>query len=182
MKLFQTLVIFVLTTYTGSRGFSPLPAITNTRIAPLNVYVPDGLTEADYEKIKQADKEKLGKDVGRLGTRGFKSRSLKGWQEALDRGEVEHQMAPLGYQKQLKDGTIHKRDVPYMVRQGGSWDNSDVVGAHRVPWHATDTAYAKGGYKKELSASILGSGPGFNWTGTCRSQEDNTKSRIPGMS
>ena len=52
-----------------------------------------------------------------------------------------------------------------MVR-GGSWDNSDVKGGRKLPWMKQDREYARGGYKKEQSASFLGSGPGLDWTGT----------------
>ena len=86
-----------------------------------------------------------------------------------------------GYREAVKAGKIKKEDVPYMVR-GGSWDNSDVSGAKKLPWLKTDKEYAKGGYKKEQSASILGSGPGFDWAGT-RSREQNLQNRIvPGLS
>lgn len=158
-----------------------MPTVTSIRITSLHSYVPDGLTEAEYKKIKENDKKKLGKDLGRLGAHSFKSRSLQGWQEALDRGEAAHAMAPVGYKQQLKDGKIRKEDVPYMVR-GGSWDHSDVDGARKAKWHKTDKAYAKGGEKKQQSASILGAGSGFNWTGKKRSKDDKSSSSVPGMS
>ena len=90
-------------------------------------------------------------------------------------------MAPYGYREKLKSGQIKKQDVPYMVR-GGSWDNADVRGAKKKRWLKSDVDYSRGGYKKEQSASILGSGPGFDWTGT-RSREENLRNRvIPGLS
>merc|ERR1712232_39514 len=145
-------------------------------------YVPDGLTVAQYQKIKTAEREKnKGKNLGALGPRGFKSRSMRAWQEAYERGETGHSMAPYGYREKLKSGQIKKQDVPYMVR-GGSWDNSDVRGAKKKRWLKSDVEYSRGGYKKEQSASILGSGPGFDWTGT-RSRDENLKNRvIPGLS
>lgn len=147
----------------------------------LNAYVPDGLSPAEYQKIKAADKKKLGKDLGRLGPRGFKSRSMQSWQQAYEKGLTGHSFAPFGYREAVKAGKIKKEDVPYMVR-GGSWDNSDVFGAKRLPWLKSDKEYAKGGYKKEQSASILGSGPGFDWAGT-RPREQNLQNRIvPGLS
>ena len=144
-------------------------------------YVPEGLTPQEYKKVKQQDQEKLGKDLGRLGPRGFKSRSMQAWQEAYERGEANHSFAPYGYRQQLQQGKISKKDVPYMVR-GGSWDNSDVFGARRLKWGKTDKEYARGGYKKEQSASILGSGPGFNWTGEQRNTENSFKKLMPGFS
>lgn len=144
-------------------------------------YVPDGLTAEQYRKIKQQDKKKIGKDLGRLGPRGFKSRSMQAWQEAYERGETGHTFAPFGYREQLKTGQIKKKDVPYMVR-GGNWDNSDIFGIRPLKWLKTDREYAKGGYKKEQSISILGSGPGFNWTGEQRDASKEYKKRMPGFS
>jgi hypothetical protein len=71
--------------------------------------------------------------------------------------------------------------MQYMVR-GGSWDNSDVFGAKRLRWSKTDKEYAKGGYKKEQSASILGSGAGLNWTGKRNSSIGDLTKIVPGFS
>jgi hypothetical protein len=164
-------------------AFSPALAAqqqTGSRLAPLNAYVPDGLTPEQYKKIKAADKKKLGKDLGRLGPRGFTSRSMQAWQEAFDKGEAGHTFAPLGYKEKLQKRQIKKEDVPYMVR-GGKWDNSDVAGAKRLRWLKTDKAYAKGGYKKEQSVSLIGTGPGLDWAGT-RSRTENLKKIVPGFS
>lgn len=150
------------------------------RLLPLNAYVPSGLTAEDYKRIKEADRKKMGKNLGGLGPRGFKSRSMQSWQEAYERGETGHSIAPFGYKESLKAGKIKKEDVPYMVR-GGSWDNSDVPGAKRKRWLKTDKEYARGGYKKEQSVSILGSGPGFDWTGS-RPREESFKKLVPGLS
>ena len=183
MKSFQqTILPIALLTLSGCNAFttpSLLPSATTTRAGPLHAYVPDGLTPEQYQTIRANDKKNLGKDLGRLGPRGFRSRSMQAWQEAYERGETGHAFAPFGYRQQLQEGKLSKKDVPYMVR-GGSWDNSDVKGARRLKWLKTDREYAKGGYKKEQSASILGSGPGFNWTGEKR--EKNTKWLVPGLS
>lgn len=143
-------------------------------------YVPDGLSAAEYNKIKQQDKKKAGKDLGKLGPRGFKSRSMQAWQEAYESGQAGHTFAPIDYKKLLRQGKIKKEDVPYMVR-GGSWDNSDVKGAKKLSWSKKDKEYANGGYKKEQSVSILGSGPGFDWTGK-QTRDPNAKRSFPGLS
>jgi len=145
-------------------------------------YVPDGLTAAQYQQIKTAEQNKnKGKNLGALGPRGFKSRSMQAWQEAYEKGLAKHEIAPFGYREDFKTGKLKKKDIPYMVR-GGSWDNSDVRFSKKRKWLRTDKEYAKGGYKKEQSASILGSGPGFDWAGT-RSREENLRNRvIPGLS
>jgi hypothetical protein len=85
---------------------------TKARLGSLNAYVPDGLTPEQYQKIKAADKKKIGKDLGRLGPRGFKSRSMKAWQEAFERGETGHTFAPLGYKEKLNKRQIKKEEVP----------------------------------------------------------------------
>jgi hypothetical protein len=178
---------FILTLFysTTTNAFGPqaITSFTATRLTPLSAYVPSGLSADEYQKIKQADRKKIGKDLGRLGPRGFKSRSMQAWQEAYEKGLAEHYVAPVGYKKLLKEGKITKKDVPYMLRAGGKWDNSDVAGAKRKQWLRSDKEYARGGYKKEQSVSILGSGPGFDWAGT-RSREDKLKNRrvFPGLS
>ena len=68
-----------------------------------------------------------------------------------------------------------------MVR-GGSWENSDVHGARKKRWSKTDKAYAAGGYKKEQSVSIIGSGPGLDWAGTRDGLSDAIHKIVPGFS
>jgi len=161
-------------------AFAPLSTSTSRHsIAALNAYVPDGLSPQEYAKIKANDKKKIGKDLGRLGPKGFKSRSLEAWQMAFERGETSHTFAPIGYREKVKNGTIKKEEVPYMVR-GGSWDNSDLKGAKRLRWLKKDKEYATGGYKKEQSSSIIGSGPGIDWAGK-RSREENRSKIVPGF-
>lgn len=163
-------------------AFAPLLSNHPTSSTILAVgYVPDGLTPEQYKKIKTKDQKKLGKDLARLGPRGFKSRSMQAWQEAYEQGETGHTFAPIDYRNKLKQGKIRKEDVPYMVR-GGSWDNSDVLGARKQRWLKTDKDYAKGGYKKEQSVSLLGSGPGLNWSGAKRDLSKETKRSFPGFS
>lgn len=106
---------------------------------------------------------------------------MQAWQEAYEMGETGHAFAPIDYRNKLKQGKIRKEDVPYMVR-GGSWDNSDVVGARKHRWLKTDKDYAKGGYKKEQSVSLLGSGPGLNWSGAKRDLSKEIKRSLPGFS
>lgn len=47
------------------------------------VYVPDGLTLEQWKKIKAKEEaQKKDADLGRVGVKGFESRSLQAWQEA----------------------------------------------------------------------------------------------------
>lgn len=181
-KVLTTTALFLLTLM-PSDAFAPTSkSLRSAQATTLSVgYVPDGLTPSQYRQIKQNDKKKLGKDLGRLGPRGFKSRSMQAWQEAYEKGEASHNFAPFGFREKLKQGLISKKDVPYMVR-GGNWDNSDLFGARRLKWLQSDREYAKGGFRKEQSVSILGSGPGFNWTGEQRDTSKDAKKLMPGFS
>jgi len=180
MKSFSLIALFTLGATVSA--FTTMPQhSTLSRTGPLNAYVPDGLSPAEYNRIKAEDKKKMGKDLGRLGPRGFKSRSMQAWQEAYEKGLATHSFAPFGYREARAAGKLRKEEIPYMVR-GGSWDNSDIIGAKRLPWMKKDKEYAKGGYKKEQSVSILGSGPGFDWAGT-RTRDENLGNRVvPGLS
>jgi hypothetical protein len=81
----------------------------------------------------------------------------------------------------VKQGLMKEEDVPYMMR-GGSWDNSDVKGTkNHLKWTKKDHEYANGGEKQEQSKSILGAGPGFDWTGKGK-KDKNQKRAFPGMS
>jgi len=129
-------------------------------------YVPSGFTPEQYKKFKEAEAKKKAKaNLGGVGPRGFKSRSFQSFQEALERGETSHLMPVFNAKEKVKRGELKVEDIPYMQR-GGSWDNSDVKGAKRQKWLQSDKDYAAGGYKKEQSISILGTGEGLDWTGT----------------
>ena len=187
-QIFATALLLAASPFT--QGFAPMPtptkasaAISSTTTSLDMGYVPEGLSPAEYQKIKQQDRQKMGKDLGRLGPRGFQSRSMQAWQEAYERGETGHAFAPFGYREKLKKGEIRMEDVPYMVRKNGKWDNSDAgLFARKQKWSKLDRQYAAGGYKKEQSISILGSGPGFNWTGEKRDPKKNAKWLVPGLS
>ena len=175
-------ILGALCALSNTEAFTTMPNIEQVSNTALSVgYVPDGLTTSQYQQIKTQDKKRIGKDLGRLGPRGFKSRSMQAWQEAYERGEAQHEIAPFGYRQQLQQGKLKKKDLPYMVR-GGSWDNSDVAKNpwDRRKWSKLDREYANGGYKKEQSISILGSGDGINWTGEKRAT--NRKNIMPGFS
>jgi hypothetical protein len=185
----STAALLAILCLSGAFAFthSPLSSTISSNTAATTTtslfgYIPDGLTPEEYRRIRDQEANKYkGKNLGRLGPRGFKSRSMQAWQQAYERGEASHSFAPFGYREKLKKGELKKADVPYMVR-GGSWDNSDVFGAKRLRWSKLDRDYARGGYKKEQSASILGSGPGFDWAGT-RPRDENSRARyIPGLS
>jgi len=130
------------------------------------VYVPDGFTKESYAKFKEEERKKNAKkNLGGVGPKGFRSRSMQSFQEALERGEAQHLLPVFNAKERLAKGELKLEDIPYMQR-GGAWDNSDVKGAKRKKWLASDKEYADGGFKKEQSVSIFGKGEGLDWTGT----------------
>ncbi len=161
----------------SSSAFQPsLPSSSSSSISvsisksssSLFGYVPDGFTKDLYEKFKKAEakkKQQQQKNLGRMGPKGFQSRSFQSFQEALERGEATHLMPVMNAKEKVKKGILKKEDIPYMQR-GGNWDNSDVRGARKSKWLKSDKDYAKGGYKKEQSVSIFGKGEGLDWTGS----------------
>ncbi|KAL3903006.1 MAG: hypothetical protein SGILL_010613 [Bacillariaceae sp.] len=179
----SSLTALFLAAYCLSDASAFAPASSSLRTTTsLNAYVPDGLTAEQYNKLKQQEATKnQGKNLGALGPRGFKSRSMEAWQQAYEKGLAGHSFAPFGYREQLKKGELKKSDVPYMVR-GGSWDNSDVSGSKKLTWMKADKEYARGGYKKQQSASILGGGPGFDWAGTRPRDVNLLNGSVPGLS
>jgi len=116
---------------------------------------------AEFKK-KEAEKKKA--NLGRVGPKGFQSRSMQSFQEAMERGEATHLMPMFNAKEKLKSGKIKKEDIPYMQR-GGAWDDSDVSGAKKKNWLKSDKKYASGGFLKSQSVSILGEGKGLDWTG-----------------
>jgi len=161
---FLAITSLSLVAFSGVESFS-----TSSQVrAPLTVcygYVPQGFTEESYKKFKENEaKKKAQSNLGKLGPRGFQSRSMQSFQEALERGEAAHLMPMFNAADKLKRGEIKKEDIPYMQR-GGSWDNADVKGAKRKSWLKSDKQYSAGGYKKEQSVSIFGYGEGLDWAG-----------------
>ena len=150
------------------------PATTTQHISrgsstALFEYIPSGFTKESWAKFKAKEKAKKDelakKNLGRLGPKGFQSRSFQSFQEALERGEATHMMPVMFAEERVKKGELKIEDIPYMQR-GGNWDNSDIKGAKKVRWLNSDKEYAAGGYKKEQSVSIFGYGGGLDWTGT----------------
>ena len=137
------------------------------RSTELYGYVPSGFTPESYKKFKEqeAKKKAAKKNLGGMGPRGFKSRSMQSFQEAMERGEAKHLLPVMNAEERVRKGELKPEDIPYMQR-GGSWDNSDIKGAKKKRWLSSDKDYAGGGFKKEQSVSIFGYGDGLDWTGT----------------
>jgi hypothetical protein len=78
----------------------------------LSVYVPDGFTPESYKKFKEQEAAKKKKNLGRLGPKGFQSRSMQSFQEALERGEASHLMPVFNSREKITRGEIRAEDVP----------------------------------------------------------------------
>jgi hypothetical protein len=164
MKATSTLVSALL--FSTAQAFITGSLPTSRAGTPVYGYVPSGFTPEQYKNFKESEATKKAKqNLGKLGPRGFKSRSFQSFQEALERGETSHLMPVFNAKEKIKRGELKLEDIPYMQR-GGSWDNSDVKGAKRAKWLKSDKDYASGGYKKEQSVSIFGYGEGLDWTGS----------------
>jgi hypothetical protein len=94
-----------------------------------------------YRKLrdKEAAAQKQ-KKFAAFGPQSFKSRSLKSFQTELEQGKAQHLMPMFDSKKKLAQGQIKQKDIPYMQRQRGSWDDSDIGGKKRK-WNKDDKTY-----------------------------------------
>ncbi|CAM9362649.1 unnamed protein product [Pylaiella littoralis] len=178
-KVSTTFAVAALAGASGSLAFAPpssqlRPVNTRSSATLKMVYIPDGLSAAEWKKIKDAEKKKK-ENLGKMGPSRFKSRSFQAWQES----GAGH-LFPVD-PKKVKSGEIAMDKVPYMQR-GGAWDNSDLVtekgkvamkkktekvvsnnkvskNVQKKEWSKTDKQYAAGGFRKEQSVSIFGGTP-----------------------
>lgn len=51
-----------------------------------------------------------------MGPKGFKSRSMQSFQEALERGEAEHLLPVFNAKQKIAKGELREEDIPYMQR------------------------------------------------------------------
>jgi len=116
----RTSLAFVIAAFVSVDAFST--STLSQRRSSLTTsfgYVPDGFTPESYKKFKEGEKKKLAaKNLGKLGPRGFKSRSFQSFQEALERGETTHLMPVFNAKEKLRKGELKEEDIPYMQRGG----------------------------------------------------------------
>eukprot|EP00558_Chaetoceros_sp_UNC1202_P004482 CAMPEP_0197232644 /NCGR_PEP_ID=MMETSP1429-20130617/897_1 /TAXON_ID=49237 /ORGANISM="Chaetoceros sp., Strain UNC1202" /LENGTH=151 /DNA_ID=CAMNT_0042690731 /DNA_START=45 /DNA_END=500 /DNA_ORIENTATION=+ len=79
-------------------------------------YIPSGMSKAQWEKVKAAEKNKSKKNLGQVGITSFKSRTFAEWQRAG--GKNLFPVDPNSVKSQ--------KEIPYMQRQGGSADDADL--------------------------------------------------------
>ena len=106
-----TLTALLLVTGANAFQSQPMPSTTRTSAVVVNGYVPDGFTADSYKKFKEAEaKKKATKNLGRLGPRGFESRSMQSFQEALERGEATHLMPVFNAEERIKKGELRPEE------------------------------------------------------------------------
>ncbi|KAG5191413.1 hypothetical protein JKP88DRAFT_296035 [Tribonema minus] len=160
---------FVLALVNATLAFAPGAALPSCATSTCQVtmrYIPDGLTQAQWDAIKEKEQAKASKNLGRVGATSFKSRSFQAWQQAMENGEGGH-LFPVDPRK-VKTGEIKLSEVPYMQRRG-SWDDEDLLkkekGIQKKAWTPTDKAYADGGERAQQSVNIFGTGANLPWNG-----------------
>ena len=97
-----------------SSAFMP-QTLSTTRTSDIVTYgyVPAGFTPESYKKFKDAEAAKKKKaGLGKLGPRGFKSRSFQSFQEALERGETTHLMPVMNAEERVRKGELRREDIP----------------------------------------------------------------------
>ena len=96
-------------------------------------YIPDGLSEDEWNNIKKRDQKKKLKFEGTSGMK-FKSRSFYDFAKGREEGKLEYNMPMEKANEKLKKGLIKPEDIPYMQRPGGMPDNSDLKKKIKLPW------------------------------------------------
>jgi len=112
-----TFAVTTVALLAGAQAFQGAPAQlssrTTTCTSALNAYVPSGFTPESYKKFKEDEKKKASKkNLGGVGPRGFQSRSMQSFQEAMERGEASHLMPVFNAAERIKKGELKKEDIP----------------------------------------------------------------------
>jgi len=75
------------------------------------------MTPEQWRKLQTKEKaSKASKNYGAFGPQTFKSRSLKAFQEDLEKGKASHLLPMFNAKQKLKQGKIKQEDIPYMQR------------------------------------------------------------------
>jgi hypothetical protein len=100
--------------YLGANAFSSSKLYTRcVSSTALNGYVPSGFTPESYKKFKEEEAKKVAKkNLGKLGPRGFQSRSMQSFQEAMERGEASHLLPVFNAKERLAKGELKMEDIP----------------------------------------------------------------------
>jgi len=159
-------VVLLMTAVNSFQLISTGTSIVHLKASRLRLkmeYIPDGLTKAQWAKIKKQEEEakKARGDMAIMGTGKFKSRSMEAWQKA----GAKH-LFP------VNPNEVPYEERPYMQRKNGDWEGSDLktqglqakgqgVGSKRLVVDDVYEIAKKAG--KLNSASIFG-GKNLPWT------------------
>jgi hypothetical protein len=112
----KTSAAIALTLLVGASAFTQ-QSLSTSRSSNLVAYgyVPAGFTPEQYKKFKADEAAKKAKNLGGVGPRGFKSRSMQSFQEAMDRGEASHLLPVFNAAERIKKGELKKEDIPVSV-------------------------------------------------------------------
>merc|ERR1711920_235713 len=117
LNFFTTAICFS-SSFTGS-SLAQSAAVASSKSTLTMEYIPSGMSKEQWAKVKEAEKNKnKGKNLGQTGITSFKSRSFAEWQKGG--GKHLYPVDP----KKVKD----VKEIPYMQRQGGAADDSDIKG------------------------------------------------------
>lgn len=83
-------------------------------VTALYEYIPSGFTKESWAKFKaeEAKKKAASKNLGRLGPKGFQSRSMQSFQEALERGEADHLLPVMNAKERVAKGELKLEEIP----------------------------------------------------------------------
>ena len=104
----------VLSLVCGVEAFQA-PRLNSVRVSNIavNGYVPSGFTPESYKKFKEEEAKKAAsKNLGKLGPRGFQSRSMQSFQEAMERGEAKHLLPVFNAKERIASGELREEDIP----------------------------------------------------------------------
>ena len=117
---------FLLSCFLGSESFSSSRLYAGRSISTeLNGYVPSGFTPESYKKFKEEEAKKTAKkNLGKLGPRGFQSRSMQSFQEAMERGEATHLLPVFNAKERVAKGELKVEDIPVSFLGSHSLDRT----------------------------------------------------------
>lgn len=174
MFILALTILLVVLALTEAFTFHPSSNLMRTNslnmVAQYGAYIPDGLTAAQWQEIRQKEMSSRKGNLGAVGIQKFKSRSMQAFQEAKEAGQAKH-LFPVNTK------TTPMEERPYMMRRGGDWEATDLqqkglqpkkqaAGSTRL---ATDDKYdalRKAGRLNSVSifSSVMGGGKKLPWT------------------
>jgi len=104
------LLLAAVDAFQSSSSSSSQSAVQRRSLTQSFAYVPDGLTAEEWKKIQAKERERT-KNLGKVGPRGFKSRSFQSFQEALERGETTHLMPVFNAEERIRKGELKREDM-----------------------------------------------------------------------